>query len=132
MLTREQLEQQLRKLIIGCPGRNEGSCPFCHCDCDGDVAAAMALIDQYAAGLQNPPVGDVEEWDANQAAQYLGLSSAAAARSTLSRWGIKRIRQEQEHNGRPMAALYPAEAIRARGAARPKRGNRVCDPNTPT
>lgn len=124
-LTREELEQQLRKLIVGCPGGLQDTCPFCHCNCGDDVATAMELVDQYAAGLQEPHDEAIEEWDANQAAEYLGLSSAAAARSTLSRWGIKRIRQEQEHNGRPMAALYPAEAIRAKGAARPKRGYRA-------
>lgn len=125
-MTREELEQQLRKLIVGCPSRNEDTCPFCHCDCDDDVTAAMALIDQYAATQDGKAT--VEEWDANQAAAYLGYRNAAAARSTLSRWGIKKVREEQDDGGR-MMSLYPAEAIRHEAV---RRGRRTCEPATPS
>jgi len=119
-MTREELEQQLRKLIVGCPGGLQDTCPFCHCNCDDDVAAAMALIDRYAAGPADTPAEPVEEWDAVQAAEYLGYRDAAAARSALSRWGIQKVREKQADGGR-MMSLYPAEAIRAEAARRGRR-----------
>lgn len=126
-MTREELEQKLRELIVGCPGGHQDTCPFCHCGCDDAVATAMELVDQYAVGLPStselPP--GVEVWSAAEAAEFLGYDqkeAAAAARSTLSRWGIRRIHQEQAaRNGRPMVALYPAAEIRAEAVKRGRR-----------
>jgi hypothetical protein len=122
-MNRDELEQQLRELIIGCPGGNEEMCPFCHCSCDSDVAAAMKLIDRYVtAAVEEAAKADTAEaWNAAETAEYLGYRDAAAARSALSRWGIKRSRERQDENSGRMIALYPADAIRAEAVRRGRR-----------
>lgn len=122
-MTREELEQQLRKLIVGCPGGSQEGCPFCHCNCSDDVATAMALVDQYtAAAVEDATRADTAEaWSAAKVAEYLGYRDANAARSVLSRWGIKKSRETQDQSSGRMTALYSADEIRAEATRRGRR-----------
>jgi hypothetical protein len=122
MNNRSDLEKKIRELISGCPEEErEGKCAFIICGCDQQVTDAMTAIDEYTeaavAEATGQPTG--EAWDAQQCADYLGLLDTNAARSTLSRAGIKRIRQAADpETGRPMRSLYPAREVRALGVRR--------------
>jgi hypothetical protein len=59
-----------------------------------------------------------------QAADHLGLATAASARRTLSRWGVAVAKYEIGKSGRP-EARYDAQKVRAAQAARPGRGART-------
>jgi len=103
-LTRDELQEKLQDIIVQC---SIAVAPICGA-CEQRMERVMELVDQYASAADT-----TEVWTAAEVAEYLGYRDANAARSTLSRWGIKQARQRQAENGRPMAALYPANAIRA-------------------
>lgn len=65
-----------------------------------------------------------ELWSAAQVADHLGIKTAAGARSTLSRWGIKAVGHEPGPSGR-VEARYAAAAVREAAAQRPGRGRRT-------
>lgn len=70
----------------------------------------LEWVDQYAAALTDQPA---ETWTAAETAVYLGSAGAAAARATLSCWGIKAVgTKPHPDSGRPLS-LYSAEEIRA-------------------
>lgn len=76
---------------------------------DDEADRLLEWVDQYTAALTDQPT---ETWTAAEAANYLGAAGAAAARSTLSRWGIEKVGSKPHpDSGRPLS-LYPAEAIR--------------------
>jgi len=84
-LTRDELQEKLQDIIVQC---SIAVAPICGA-CEQRMERVMELVDQYASAADT-----TEVW-------------------TAARWGIKQARQRQAENGRPMAALYPANAIRA-------------------
>lgn len=120
-MSRSDLEKKIRELVSGCPeDAKEGDCAFILCACEQQVTDAMKAIDEHVeaavAEATGQPVGEV--WDAGQCADYLGLLDTNAARSTLSRAGIKRVQQEEAHGTGRTKSLYPASQVRALGVMR--------------
>lgn len=76
---------------------------------EDDIDRAMRWVDEYTSTLRGQ-VGTAY-WDAEQVAEFIGASSTAAARSTLSRWGIEAAEYARTGSGRSKA-LYPAVAVR--------------------
>lgn len=56
---------------------------------DEQAAEIMEWVDDYVASLTRQE--RVEGWTAEEVAEYIGAKNANAARSTLSRWGIKAL-----------------------------------------
>ena len=110
-MNRDELEQQLRKLIVKCPGGRQDTCPFRESRCDEEVRQAMALVDTYAAATG----WGTELWTATEIAEYVGLKGGRsdAGRAWASRNNVPRV-ADQPHpdSGRPQA-LYPANHVRA-------------------
>lgn len=77
---------------------------------DDELDTTMRWIDEYVATVIDQPV---ERWTAAEVAVYIGASGTAAARSTLSRWGIGSVGEPCKHpiSGRSLA-MYPAEKVR--------------------
>lgn len=111
MMTRDEFEAALRKIISHTGGWEDSDqvCPYCHCGCNGQMddrtTAAMALFDQQREALGR--VDTEKYWTARRGAEFLGLKSPAAARSTFSR---NKIESAFVVDGK---ALYPAAEIRA-------------------
>lgn len=62
---------------------------------------------------------DRELWSAAEVAGYLGLETAAGARSTMSRWGVTAVRHVPGPSGR-VEARYDAAQVRQAAANRPR------------
>ncbi|MBQ0974575.1 hypothetical protein KBZ00_26105 [Streptomyces sp. RK31] len=73
--------------------------------------------------MQADRLRDLETWDVQQVADYLGINPASVRRQ-MSRWGIQRAGTGASQAGR-MTALYNAAKVRAAHAARPGRGART-------
>lgn len=113
-MNRDELERKLRVIITGCTSA-DGDCTNCHCTGNAAVYRAMAAIDAYTVtlGLLPEMLPTTELWTAEEVAAYVGQSSPHAARSWLSRNGIRRCGQrDHEESGRPQS-LYPANHVRA-------------------
>lgn len=89
-----------------------------------EASKIMDYIDAYAEMLTEEPP---EAWTAQQVADFLGYESTAAARTTMSRWGIASIAYVDHPETRRPMALYPAAQVRAE---RDKRRGPSCE--TPT
>jgi hypothetical protein len=76
---------------------------------EDEIATTMRWVDEYVASLTKEPA---ETWTAAEVAVYIGASGAAAARSTLSRWGIEAVGSRRNEAGR-LLSLYPASEVRA-------------------
>lgn len=114
MTTRDELEQQVRRIVTGCE-HADGNCENCHCAGNAAVYRVMIAVDAYVTDLGQYPDGlpSNELWTAEEVAGYIGQKSAAAARTWCSRNGVKRVTtQAHENSGRPRA-LYPANHVRA-------------------
>ncbi len=74
-------------------------------------------------GVQEGRLRDLEAWDVQQVADYLGIRPDSVRRQ-MSRWGIQRMGSGQSQAGR-MTALYNAAKVRTAHAARPGRGART-------
>lgn len=76
------------------------------------VEEIMEQVDEYAATLTEEPP---EVWTAEQVADFLGCKdgSTAAARTMMSRWGIKSIAVTFHPRTGRHKALYPADQVRA-------------------
>ncbi len=70
---------------------------------DDEIDDAMRWIDEYVATQTSKPA---EVWTAAEVAAFIGAKNPAAARSTLSRWGIGST------GSRNRMALYPAHLVR--------------------
>lgn len=110
-MDRNTLKTELRKFFVAHQGGSATSFKHAECDyCDARIGQVMQLIDRYTASLKYTE--GPELWTAEQAADYLGLSSAAAARSTLSRAGIEAYgHQLVPGNTRP-CAMYKADDVK--------------------
>lgn len=113
-MNRDELEIKFREIITGCTIA-DGTCADCHCPGLAAVYRAMAAVDAYTAttlGIHPDEMPSLELWNAERVAAYTGQSSAAAARSWLSRNGIKRMgTQPNADSGRP-ESVYPAQEVR--------------------
>ncbi|WP_329368661.1 hypothetical protein OG896_24375 [Streptomyces sp. NBC_00669] len=86
-----------------------------------------AQVVREAVAAQMGLVADDEEpelWSAADVADHLGIDTAAGARSTLSRWGVKAARHEPGPSGR-VEARYDADEVREAAANAPGRGRRT-------
>lgn len=110
-MKRDELEEQLRKLIVKCPGGVQDTCPFRESRCDEEVRQVMALIDTYAAVTG----WGTELWTAEQIADYVGLKNADpnAGRAWASRNNVPRVSDRPHPDSGRMQALYPANHVRA-------------------
>lgn len=68
---------------------------------------------------------NAELWTADEVAEYLGASTAASVRRTLSRWGVPAVDYVPHPTSKRPRALYSADAVRAAKASRPGRGSRT-------
>lgn len=101
-MDRTELERELRRLCV--PHQDEGCA-----HCDDRIAAVMRLVDAYTDA---PASGrKCVLWTARQVADHAGFASDDAARSRLSKKGIKAVDHKRMENGR-YAALYPADRVR--------------------
>lgn len=91
---------------------------------DIDIKAALQAVD-LGNVIARCTVGKIRElWTAEQAAAAIGASTAASARRTLSRWGVKAVRYDETDSGR-LQSLYDAQQVRDAHARRPGRGFRT-------
>lgn len=74
-------------------------------------------------GVQEGHLRDIEVWDGQQVADYLGISLDSVRRQ-MSRWDIQRVGTGESEAGR-VTALHSAARVRAAHAARPGRGART-------
>jgi hypothetical protein len=76
---------------------------------EDDIDRAMRWIDEYTSTMRGQTGSAL--WDAKRVADFIGASSIAAARATLSRWGVEAVEYTRTESGRNKA-LYPATAVR--------------------
>lgn len=83
------------------------------------VETIMYLVDQYVATITDVKSAP-ETWTAEKVATYLNLANPDAARSIMSRAGIRALAVEQIP-GQRAYARYPADQVRALRKERNKR-----------
>lgn len=89
-----------------------------------DIRRAVRRTDLTAIAVRCLDLPAREVLTAEQVADEIGLSSAAAARKTLSRWGVQAVRSQPSAAGR-LQAVYDAGQVREAMAHRPGRGART-------
>lgn len=76
---------------------------------DDEAERIMRWVDEYVTDLTEVPA---ETWTAAEVAVHINAAGAAAARSTLSRWGIEAVGRRPHPDSGRLQSLFPAEKVR--------------------
>lgn len=112
-MKRDELQRQVRQLIIGCPGCDEDACIYCMVTgADDVIGQLLELVDQYVDTIL-AELNDQELWTATEVAKYRNLSTVHSARALLSHYKVRAVKMATHPETRRPMALYSADEVRA-------------------